>query len=124
MLFIFVGKTTGGVKEVHERNFLKEIRKMTTKDLWYWKKHNFLQYLLENAITGEITVKQVEAKFGGYGYGYCHRQISDSFHELSLDGDLEVYYVSEDNRTVGRYRLSSKTLEKYQGFLVGKNYGI
>ncbi len=96
---------------------------MTTKNLWHWKKHNFLQFFLENAITGEITVKQVEEKLGSY-YGYYHRQISDSLHELSLDGDLEVYYVSEDNRTVGRYKLSSKTLEKYQGFLVGKNYGI
>ena len=77
MLFIFVGKTTGGVKEVHDRNFLKIIRKMTTKNLWFWKKHNFLQFLLENAITEEITVKQVEEKLGSY-YGYYYRKISDS----------------------------------------------
>jgi len=84
---------------------------MTTKNVWRWKKHNFFQFLLENGFTEEITVKHVEEKLGSY-CGYYYRQISDSLHELLLDGDLEVFYVSDGSRTIARYKISSKPLLK------------
>ena len=71
------------------------------KALWYWEKHDVVNYLKENFLeievefTTESLVKKInKSKSKSYGFGYGDRVISELLSELVADGYLSVRYIS------------------------------
>ncbi len=69
------------------------------KQLWYWEKHDVVNYLKRNFLetdvefTTESLIKKIN-KSKDYYFGYSDSVISKHLSELVTDGYLEVRYVS------------------------------
>jgi len=89
-----VDLTTGGVKEIHDSNFLKlKIRNMNWKRL---EKHNVLdivrrESLLEFSKQEILRCVENSKKNGFHYYSY---NIENVLQELVNEGNLGVYYIS------------------------------
>ena len=104
------------------------------KQLWYWEKHDVVNYLKEHFLetdvefTTESLIKKIQKMgSGGYYFGYGESKISKHLSDLVTDGYLKVRYISvkmEPNEyyNINDNRFGSKTVSVYK--MVGRNEKI
>lgn len=100
------------------------------KQLWYWEKHDVVNYLRANFLetdvefTTESLIKKIN-KSKSYGFGYSDTIISKHLSDLVTDGYLKVRYISvkmEPNNNYNtvtnsdncKHRFGSKTVSVYK----------
>lgn len=75
-----------------------------------YEKHNVLSFIRKNSLkqftTDELVRKITNSKYVWYGYG--ERNIEKHLHQLAIENELKVHYISQNNRTIAVYKLVNK----------------
>ena len=70
-----------------------------------YEKHNVLSFIRKNKLkqftTNELIMKITKAKRVWYGYG--DRNIEKHLHQLAIENELTVHYISQNKRTMAVY---------------------
>jgi len=74
-----------------------------------YEKHNVLSFIRKNKLkqftTNELIMKITKAKRALYGYG--DRNIEKHLHQLAIENELAVHYISQNKRTEAVYSFNA-----------------
>lgn len=75
-----------------------------------YEKHNVLSFIRRNSLkqftTNELIRKITKEKYVWYGYGESN--IEKHLHQLAIENELTVHYISQNNRTIAVYEVNNR----------------
>ena len=75
-----------------------------------YEKHNVLSFIRKNSLkkftTNELIRKITQSKH--VYYGYVESNIEKHLHQLAIENELTVHYISQNNRTIAVYEVNNR----------------